>query len=245
VLGVTVLILVSSVMTGFDRELRQKVIDFDAHILVSSEDVLRDWRTLKTKIDNTLGVVATAPYIQGPVIVEFQNRRLAPLMRGIDPQQEEKVIPLQKFIKYGKLDLEGESTVLGIELARKLQAQVGDKITIYSPGNLGQILDSIKKLENAKGDQEKKAVDQLRDVILPKELTVTGIFETGHYLHDSEFLLVPLFVGQELYGLGDALHGITVKTDNPYSAERVKESIQQSLEPPAYTHTRIDRKHQS
>ena len=52
-LGVTVLILVISVMTGFDRELRQKVIDFDAHILVSTEDVLRDWRTLKTKIDKT------------------------------------------------------------------------------------------------------------------------------------------------------------------------------------------------
>src|SRR5207248_11494544 len=116
--------------------------------------------------------------------------------------------------------------VLGIELARKLQAQVGDKITIYSPGNLGQMLDSIKKLENAKGDQEKKAVDQLRDVILPKELTVTGIFETGHYLHDSEFLLVPIYVGQELYGLGDALHGITIKTDDPYSAERIKQMIQ-------------------
>ena len=143
-------------MTGFDRELRQKVIDFDAHILVSTEDVLRDWRTLKTKIDNTPGVVATAPYIQGPVIVEFQNRRLAPMIRGIDPAEEEKVIPLQKFIKYGKLDLEGESTVLGIELARKLQINVGDKLTVYSPGNLGQILDSIKKLENAKGDEEKK-----------------------------------------------------------------------------------------
>ena len=204
-LGVTVLILVISVMTGFDRELRQKVIDFDAHILVTTEDVLRDWRALKTKIDNTPGVVATAPYVQGPVIVEFQNRRLAPLIRGIDPEQEEKVIPLQKFIKFGKLDLEGESTVLGIELARKLGVSVGDKVTVYSPGNLGQILDSIKKLENAKGDEEKKAIDELRDVILPKELTVTGIFETGHYLHDSEFLLVPVYVGQELYGLDDAI----------------------------------------
>ena len=243
-LGVTVLILVISVMTGFDRELRQKVIDFDAHILVSTEDVLRDWRSLKAKIDHTSGVVATAPYIQGPVIVEFQNRRLAPMIRGIDPVQEEKVIPLQKFIKLGRLDLEGESTVLGIELARKLQVHVGDKITVYSPGNLGQILDSIKKLENAKGEEEKKAVDQLREVILPKELTVTGIFETGHYLHDSEFLLVPIYVGQELYGLGDALHGITVKTDNPYSAERVKESIEQFLKPPEYAQTWIDMNHQ-
>jgi lipoprotein-releasing system permease protein len=239
-LGVTVLILVIAVMTGFDRELRQKVIDFDAHILVTSEEVFRDWRALKAKIDKTPGVVATAPFVQGPVIVEFHNRRLAPLIRGIDPEQEEKVIPLQKFVKYGKLDLEGESTVVGIELARKLGVSIDDKVTIYSPGNLGQVLDSIKKLENAKGEEERKAIDELRDVILPKELTVTGIFETGHYLHDSEFLLVPVYVAQELYGLDDALHGITVKTDNPYGAERVKQEIQQFLEPPQYAQTWID-----
>ena len=239
-LGVTVLILVISVMTGFDRELRQKVIDFDAHILVSTEDILHDWRALKSKIENTPGVVATAPYVQGPVIIEFQNRRLAPMIRGVDPAQEEHVIPLRKFIKQGKLDLEGESTVLGIELARKLQIGVGDKLTVYSPGNLGQILDGIKKLENAKGAAEEKAIDELREVILPKELTVTGIYETGHYLHDSEFLLVPLYIGQELYDLRDALHGITVKTDNPYGAERVKEAIEQFLKPPEFAETWID-----
>jgi lipoprotein-releasing system permease protein len=239
-LGVTVLILVISVMTGFDRELRQKVIDFDAHILVSTEDIMRDWRPLKAKIDNTPGVVATAPFIQGPVIVEFQNRRMTPMIRGIDPVQEEKVIPLSKFIKQGQLDLEGESAVLGIEVARQLRATIGDKITVYSPGNLGQILDRIKALESAKGEAEKKAVDELREVILPKELTVTGIYETGHYLHDSGFLLVPMYVGQELYGLGDALHGITVKTDNPYSAQRVKESIEPFLEPPLFAQTWID-----
>jgi lipoprotein-releasing system permease protein len=239
-LGVTVLILVISVMTGFDRELRQKVIDFDAHILVTSEDILRDWRPLRDKIDKVPGVVATAPYVQGPVIVEFENRRLAPMIRGVDPKEEEKVVPLHKFIKHGKLDLDGESVVLGIDVARKLQISVGQKLTIYSPGNLSQILDSIKKLENARGDDEKAAVDELRDVILPKELTVTGIFETGHYVHDSEFVLVPLFIGQELYGLGDALHGITVKTDNPYGAERVKEEIENFLTPPQFAETWID-----
>ena len=239
-LGVTVLILVISVMTGFDRELRRKVVDFDAHILVGTESVLRDWRTLKAEIDKTPGVIATAPYIQGPVIAEFQNQRATPLIRGIDPSEEEKVIPLRKFIKYGKLDLEGDSAVLGIELARSLRISVGDKLTVYSPGNVGQILDEIKKLENAKGDEEKQAIDKLREVILPKELTVTGIFETGHYLHDSGYLLVPVYVGQELYGLGDALHGITVRTDNPYSAERVKEAIEQFLQPPEYAQTWID-----
>ena len=239
-LGVTVLILVISVMTGFDRELRQKVIDFDAHILVGSEDVLRDWRELTVKIRNTPGVVGTAPYVQGPVIVEFRNQRLAPLIRGIDPVEEEKVVPLKKFMKKGTLDLEGESTVLGVELARKLHIDVGDKLTIYSPGNLGEILDGIKALEKTKGPDERQAIDKLREVVLPKELTVTGIFETGHYMHDSEFLLVPVYIGQELYGLGDALHGITVKTVDPYGAEAVKRDIQEFLEPPQFAQTWID-----
>jgi lipoprotein-releasing system permease protein len=239
-LGVTVLILVISVMTGFDRELRQKVIDFDAHLLVTSEDILRDWRPLKQKIDNVPGVVATAPYVQGPVIVEFQQRRLAPMIRGIDPKQEESVVPLRKFVKQGKFDLDGESVVLGIEIARRLQINIGDKLTVYSPGNLDQILDGIKKLENAKGSEEKAAIDELRDVILPKELTVSGIFETGHYIHDSEFLIVPLYIGQELYGLGDSLHGITVRTDDPYSAERVKDEIENFLTPPQFVQTWID-----
>ena len=240
-LGVTVLIVVISVMTGFDRELRQKVVDWDAHILVTTEDVLRDWRDLTVKLRNTPGVVGTAPYVQGPVIVEFQHQRLAPLIRGIDPIEEEKVVQLRKFIKRGSLDLEGESTVLGIELARKLHIDLGDKLTVYSPGNLGEVLDGIKELEKTKGEQdERKAIDKLREVVLPKELTVTGIFETGHYMHDSEFLLVPIYVGQELYGLGDALHGITVKTVDPYGAEQIKREIERFLQPPQYAQTWID-----
>jgi lipoprotein-releasing system permease protein len=243
-LGVTALIVVISVMTGFDRELRQKIMDFDAHIVVTSEDVIRDWRSLKAQIDNVPGVVATAPYVQGPVIVEFQSQRFAPIVRGIDPAQEDKVIPIRKFIKEGELNFDGDSAVLGIDLARILKIRVGDKLTVYSPGNLGQILDGIKKLENVKGADEKAAIGELRDVVLPKELTVVGIFETGRYEYDSKYLLVPLYIGQELYNLDDALHGITIRVTDPYGAEQVKEAIQRFIEPPAYAQTWIDLNHQ-
>jgi lipoprotein-releasing system permease protein len=239
-LGVTVLILVISVMTGFDRELRQKVIDFDAHILVTTEAIMDNWRELTVKIQKTPGVVAIAPYIQGPVILEFNNRRLAPMIRGIDPEKEEKVIPLRKFIKLGKLDLTGDTTVLGVDLAQKLGVTVGDKVTVYSPGNLGAVLDKLKALEEKKDDEKEQAVEDLREVVLPKELTVTGIFETGQYLHDSGFLLVPIFIGQELYGLGDSLHGLTVKTVDPYDATHVKEAILKNLKPPEHAMTWIE-----
>ncbi|MGZ5536976.1 MAG: ABC transporter permease [Chthoniobacterales bacterium] len=243
-LGVTVLILVISVMTGFDRELRQKVIDFDAHILVTSPDVVANWRELTAQIRNTPGVVATAPYVQGPVIAEFQGQRLAPLIRGVDPDEEEKVVPIRKFIKRGEFNLEGDTAVIGVELARKLQIDVGDKLTIYSPGNLDQIMSEIKKLEGKNGAEQKAVIDELREVILPKDLTITGIFETGHYLHDSEFVLVPVHIGQELYNLGDALHGLTVRTVDPYAAEGVKNAIQQFLTPPEYARTWIDMNNQ-
>ncbi len=239
-LGVTVLILVISVMTGFDRELRQKVIDFDAHILVTTDGTMSNWRDLTVKLRQTPGVVATAPYVQGPVILEFQNRRLAPMIRGIDPAAEEKVIPLRKFIKLGKLDLEGDSAVLGSELAQRLGVTVGNKVTVYSPGNLGEILDRLKALDRKQGAEKDKAIDDLREVVLPKDLTVTGIFETGQYLHDSEFLLVPLFIAQELYGLGDSLHGVTVKTVDPYQAANVKSAIEKYLPPDEYAQTWID-----
>jgi lipoprotein-releasing system permease protein len=84
----------------------------------------------------------------------------------------------------------------------------------------------------------------LREVVLPKDLTVTGIFETGHYVHDSQYLLVPLFIAQELYNLGDALHGITVKTEDPYDVDEVKAQIEQFLEVPQFARTWIDLNHQ-
>src|SRR5207248_10349580 len=174
-LGVTVLILVISVMTGFDRELRQKVIDFDAHILVTTETTLTNWRELTEKIRATPRVVATAPFVQGQVIIEHDERRLAPTIRGIDPEEEEKVVTLQKFVKWGKLDLEGDTTVLGVELARELNVRVGDKVTVYSPVNLNEILDRIKKLEHARNDEDKKAIAEFRELVLHKDLTIRGI----------------------------------------------------------------------
>src|SRR5438045_9221498 len=90
-LGVTVLILVISVMTGFDRELRQKVIDFDAHILVTTETTLANWRELTEKIRATPRVVATAPVVQGQAIDEHDQRRLAPTIPSLPPAREERL----------------------------------------------------------------------------------------------------------------------------------------------------------
>lgn len=242
-LGVTVLILVISVMTGFDHELRRKVLGFDANVLITTQGVLRDWRDLDAEVQKKPHVTATAPYVQGPVIVEFQGRRLAPKIRGIDVEREQRVTDIRGAIKEGTLDLatdeQGNSNkaILGRELANELGVTVGDQIIVYSPGNLSHLIEELKK---AKDQKDQKSVDALKEMILPAELTVTGIFESGRFVYDAEFLLVPLHVAQELYGLGDGLHGLTLRLDDPYRAEDVKNNLLESLPPETEILTWID-----
>ena len=233
-LGIMVLILVIAVMTGFDKELRRKVLGFDAHLLVSApQGVLEDWRPLDEQLQKVPHILATAPFVQGPVIAEFGNRRLAPKMRGIDLAREDAVTNISHTIKEGKFDLsmdeQGESNkvVIGRELAEQLQIGVGDKLTVYSPGNLSLIVEELNRAQ--KEPDKAKPLEELRQMILPAELTVTGIFESGRYIYDAEFLLVPLHIGQELYGLNDALHGISVRTDDPYGVVETQAAVRDAL----------------
>ena len=228
-LGITVLILVMSVMTGFERELQRKVIGFDAHLLLTDNGLINGWKDLAKSAESAPGVVAAAPFVQGPVIVEFNHQRLAPKIRGIDPEREARVGDLSKFLVSGSLDLSGDSTVIGSELARTLGVKVGDIVTVYSPGNLGEVIDQLDRLKSKPGKSSAEGIDQLRQMILPTQLTVTGIFESGRYLYDSEFLLVPLHIGQELYGLGGSVHGLSVRTVDPDRAAAIRDEVRKRI----------------
>ena len=236
-LGVMVLILVISVMTGFERELTRKVVGFDAHLVVSNSGVMEDWPDVMKTVSANKEVTAVAPFVQGPVLVEFQDRRMAPKIRGIDPELEGKVTNIRDFIIVGALDLDGDKVILGSELARTLSANVGDKINIFSPANINEILQELDRVEK---EGDKTSATALKQMILPMELTVAGIFESGRYLYDSEFLLVPLHIGQEIYNLGGGAHGLAVKTRDPFLADQVKNELNNSLTPPNLALTWID-----
>src|ERR1043166_4999939 len=153
-LGITVLILVISVMTGFDQELRRKVLGFEPHVVVTSETVLVKWRPLLKQIGQVPGVLGAAPFIHGPVIAEHEGLVTTPFMRGIDPEQEEKVIGLKKLVVAGEFNLTGETAIIGKELATSLGVGVGDKITIYAPGNIRSVIDELKN-ENDEGAKKR------------------------------------------------------------------------------------------
>jgi lipoprotein-releasing system permease protein len=237
-LGIMVLILVISVMTGFEQELRRKVIGFDAHVIVSNGGVLENWEATAEQAMKNPHVKAAAPFVQGPVIVEYQNRRLAPKIRGVDPELERKVVNVADFIVDGSYDLDGNKTVIGSELARELGVGIGENVTIFSPGNFNQILDELDRIQRS-GDKSTD-VSALKQMILPTELEVAGIFESGRYLYDSEFLLVPLHIGQELYNLGGGAHGLALATTDPYLANSVRDELNASLPRPHFAMSWID-----
>ncbi len=239
--GIAVMIVVISVMQGFDTELQHTVLGFEPDVTIQSDGPLDDWRQIMTQLQSEPGVIAAAPQVQGPVIAEHNHLVTTPELAGIDPAAELKVVDIKSLIKEGTYNLDGDSVILGRTLADSLDAHVGDKITITGPGNLRAILEEIRK-EGNDPNSTKKLSDLKNEVVMPADVTVTGIFESGRYEYDANVLFVSLSLGQELYAMEDSVHAIAVKTENPYgAAAQVKDKLDSTLPEPVYAQTWMDR----
>ena len=230
-LGVMLPIVVISVMTGYDAELKSKVLGFDPHIQVTTATLIDGWRSLRAQIEGTPGVVAASPYVMGRVLAEAHNHRIAPMIRGVAPDLEARVIDIPGLMgkgSAGKFDLDGDNAVIGVDLAHLLDLTVGDTLTLYSPRNLENLNGELDKLKGRKADEAQ--VEHLRSLVTPVTLTVTGIFNSGRYQYDSDFVFVPLHIGQELYELGGRVHGIAVRTTEPYHADRVARALNEKFQ---------------
>jgi lipoprotein-releasing system permease protein len=239
VLGISVLIIVLSVMTGFEKELQRKVLGFEPHIYIAGDEVMYDWEEILAKVKKIPGVVAAAPFAYGKAVVKFNNRQEVPTLRGIDPELEKSVIDFKQFVVSGMLDLDGDDCVIGSELAARLGVAVGDAIEVYSPHDLGAIQQALNDAQNSANN--KTALDKVRELTLPQDLTVKGIFSSGRYAFDSEFVIVPMHIMQEAYTLGNGVHGIEIKTSNALTAGKVRDEINLILDPRYRASTWIDR----
>ena len=238
-LGIAVMIIVISVMHGFDEELRHTVLGFEPEVTIQGAGTIDDWRQIIASTNNIPGVVAAAPQVSGPVIAEHDHMVNTPVLDGIDPQAELKVVNIKNLITEGTYKLDDESVILGAALANNLNAHVGDKITITG-GNLKPLLDAIRRDENDPNSKQKLS-DLKGEVSMPQDLTVTGIFESGRYEYDANVLFVSLSLGQEIYGLEDSVHSIAVKTINPETAANsVRDQLNETLKDGASASTWMD-----
>ncbi len=207
-LGVAVLVIVLSVMSGFDNMWRDKILGFDAHVTVTRSGVIDDDDHLAEAVNSIPGVTGVAPYVQGLVFVQHGGVVHTPLMRGVDIERERQVSKLPQHMVAGRFELGDDDVIIGRELARRLNVGVGDKLLVYSPQSFIAGKDEIS---------------------LPTEMNVTGIFEIGMWEYDVGFILMPLATAQEFYGLKNSFHALRVMTADPFQAHVVAQRIQERL----------------
>ena len=222
-LGVAVLIIVMSVMTGFDRDLRERLLDFSAHLKVTNRNrIVSDYRALRHKVLEHEAVAGVAPFIIGPVLVETQPeegespRIYTPWVRGVDPELELSVSSLTatNSIIDGEFEVDG-GLVVGSEMRKILNLSVGDFLAVHSARSFHRIREA---------QEDGKEV-----VLLPDDYEVRGIIDAGLYEYNANFVLTSLEDAQDLYGLGDAVHGLGVKLHDPTQAESVRQQLLTTL----------------
>jgi lipoprotein-releasing system permease protein len=234
-LGVAVLIIVISVMTGFDKELRDKILGFNPHLKVTSYSPrgnLKDYRELAEKVATNTNVLTVAPYIEEQIILGTQHSDIgerdytAQYLRGVDPKNTAGIDIVPESIVDGEFNLRGRRVVIGITTARNMGIRVGDRILLVSTRELESHIEA-RKDENAA-------------VPLPDDFEVAGIFDVGHYEYNAAFVITSLVEAQELYGLGDAAEGLFVTIRNPYDANKVRTELSKAIRGDVYISTWLE-----
>ncbi|MDT8384170.1 MAG: lipoprotein-releasing ABC transporter permease subunit [Gammaproteobacteria bacterium] len=214
VLGVTALITVLSVMNGFEKELRERILGMASHITITRVDgaPLQDWEAMGQAIAQTNPrIVGMAPYVRKEVMMSFGSQVQGGLLRGVLPEQDPAVSDVWQKMLYGELgDLRaGEfGIVLGKSLARNLGVVMGDKITVVTPQASNTPAGIMPRM---------------------KRFTVQGIFEVGMHEYDSAMALIHLEDAERLFRLEGGVTGLRLKLDDMFQVVPVRNQLVEAL----------------
>ncbi|MBI2311136.1 MAG: lipoprotein-releasing ABC transporter permease subunit [Betaproteobacteria bacterium] len=216
-LGITVLITVMSVMNGFQREIRTRILEATSHVeIMGARGGLEDWQKVAGEAAAHPEVIAAAPYVNSQGLLSFGQAVKGTVVRGILPEYEAKVVEIGKHMKQGGLEAltpDGFGIILGVDLARALGVAIGDKVTLIAPQ--GQVTPAG---------------------VMPrlKQFTVAGIFELGHFEYDAGLALVHMADAQKLYRLERRVSGVRLKLKNLFEARRVARELSRLVSAEAY-----------
>lgn len=210
-LGVTALITVLSVMNGFEKEVRGRILDMVSHLTVSGSDArLRGWSDVVMQLKEHPQVIDAAPYVEAQGMLIYGKKVNGALIRGILPAMEPGVSNVADKMVEGQLtDLKPGAfeVILGRDLARILRVDVGDKVTMVTPSANITPAGVAPRL---------------------KRFKVVGIFYVGMYEYDSSLAIIHLDDARRLFRLQDAVTGVRAKLKNLFAAPQVRYELQQS-----------------
>lgn len=212
-LGVAALIVVLSVMNGFQQELRSRILGVASHVQLSGADgELANWQQVAQQASGHPDVMAAAPFISAQGLLSYDQVVRGSVVRGVLPEQEDKVADFNQHMRGGSMSVlrPGEfGIVLGAELAQALQVFVGDKVTLIAPQGLVTPAAVLPRL---------------------KQFEVVGIFQVGMYEYDSGMALIHLQDAQALYRMEDRVSGVRLKIADLFQAPRVARELTRLVE---------------
>jgi lipoprotein-releasing system permease protein len=210
-LGVAALIIVLSVMNGFQKEVRDRMLSVLSHIEVSAvREPLLDWKPVAEAAKKNPRVLAAAPYVAGQAMLSYEDIVRGVLVRGIDPSEEGKVSEFVKNLVKGKLTdlVPGEfGIMIGKSLSNQLGVGVGDKLALIAPQGTLTPAGVVPRL---------------------RQFTVVGLFESGHYEYDSSLILAHLTDAGKLFRV-DGVSGVRLVTDKMLEAPEIAQQIAGTL----------------
>lgn len=208
ILGVAILIIVQSVMAGFDQMWRDKILSFKPHITVSSHyGAILDPYEVCDKIKEVEGVTGVCPAIQTRVLMQANERTLAPVVLGLDADMAADISLISANMIFGSFDLSGNKFVAGESLITSLGMNANEKALLYSAMN----------------------VVNTDEIYLPEEVELAGVFDMGMHDYDSGFVLTSLMVGRNLVGLEQGAYVIYVMTDDAFKFAQYRREIAKKL----------------
>jgi len=211
-LGVTALIVVLSVMNGFQKEVRERTLGISPHLQVTnSAQHIEGWQPLLQSVSRYPHVIGAAPFVNGQGMLSLGDRSQGMMVRGILPEAENQLTGIGKKMKEGQLSSlrpDEFHIVLGIDLARMLDARIGDKILLITPQ--GQISPAG---------------------LMPraKQFRVTGIFQVGMFPFDNALAMIHLSDAQKLFRTGNAVSGIGARLDDLEQAPQLTSLLMKKL----------------
>jgi len=209
-LGVAALIVVLSVMNGFQQELRNRILSVASHIEVRGMPSLADWESVARQALANPRVKAAAPYVAGQAMLSAGDVNRGVIVRGIDPAREDEVADIGRHMRRGSLaDLKpGEfGIVLGAEVARALGVTVGDTVVAITPQGTVTPAGTLPRI---------------------KSFRVVGVFEIGMYEFDSGLALVSIADAQKLWRV-DGVSGVRLKLDDLFAAPAVVRELARTV----------------
>lgn len=217
VAGVLVLIVVQSVMSGFEDELTRKVIGFQSHLTVAGQSPLANPAKLLQEIRAEPGVIGATGSVLGPVLAECRSRISTPRIKGWDEATAATVLPLPECVVEGSWSPGPEQLVVGSEWARANRAGLGSEVNVLAPQQFRDVLAG------------KGAGAVAKKIPLPRTFRVVGIFTTGMFEYDSEYIITDLATAQELYAVPNEVHGVAIKLKDPGQASAVAARLRARL----------------